>query len=145
MGRITRRKLIEELVDAKHDLKELGERYKLRVDELAEWANEKENARVLSGFCFLADMQTQLMLSRYRLLAADRLIRLATQDSEETSSEVARKACIDLLKMDLKRTEGKAIGLQDGGRGSEDEKGSADLLNEGLIAVHELREALYGK
>jgi hypothetical protein len=50
----------------------------------------------------LADLQTQLMLSRYRLVAVTKLIQQATQQ-EDVSAEQARKACADLLKLDLTR------------------------------------------
>ncbi|QQE13639.1 hypothetical protein JD969_09315 [Planctomycetota bacterium] len=142
IGKLKRRALIEDLVDAKHDLKELGERYNLQVDELAEWAGEGENARTLAGLCFLADMQTQLMLSRYRLLAADRLVRLATGDDGEASAEVSRKACVDLLKMDLKRADGGGVvrDVMEDGDGSGDEaKRELDIWDMG-----EMRRLLYG-
>jgi hypothetical protein len=41
-------------------------------------------------------MQTQLILSRYRLSAAAKLLELAQGDGE-----LARKACVDLLRLEL--------------------------------------------
>ncbi len=52
-------------------------------------------------------MQTQLLLSRYRLIAAGRLIDLATNQSDDskTSLDNARRACVDLLKLEMKRAD----------------------------------------
>ncbi|QDU35571.1 hypothetical protein KS4_36540 [Poriferisphaera corsica] len=142
IGKMKRRELIEDLVDAKHDLKALGKRYGLAVDELATWAGEQENARTLGGLCFLADMQTQLMLSRYRLLAADRLVRLATDEGEGSSSEVSRKACVDLLKMDLKRADGNGTG-RDAEEVCRDKK-NAPNHELGFFDLDGMRQMLYG-
>ena len=96
------RQLIEDVLGARHDVLELAEAHGLKPDELAAWANDTDTQRLLRGLCDLADLQTQFLLSRYRLLAASRLIRLATQEGE---GESARKACVDLLKADLKLPE----------------------------------------
>ncbi|WP_432798366.1 hypothetical protein [Poriferisphaera sp. WC338] len=132
IGKTTGRRLVEDMLDAKHDLKALAERYRLRVDDLSEWAAEQENAQTLAGLCYLADMQTQLMLSRFRLLAADRLVRLASGEDENASAEVSRKACVDLLKLDLKRAEGKVVLKSDTGG------------EETAVDAGELRGLLYG-
>ncbi|MCC7409489.1 MAG: hypothetical protein IT442_15605 [Phycisphaeraceae bacterium] len=98
--------MIEDLLGAKEDLVELGKRHGMTVEELAGWILEGENHRVLRGICVLADMQTQVMLSRFRLAAAERLIALAmSREGGEESLDVARRACVDLLKMELKRAE----------------------------------------
>lgn len=105
MAKLTKTKrsqLIRDLITSQRDLLETAEQYRMSPDDLATWINEPENARCLHGVCLLADLQTQLMLSRYRMLAASRLIRLAT---EEGSGDVARRACVDLLRSDLKRAE----------------------------------------
>ena len=77
----------------------LAREHELSPDDLAAWVGEPGNRRLLSGLCVLADLQTQVLLSRYRLLAASKLIKLATEDGE---GDVARRACVDLLKLDLK-------------------------------------------
>lgn len=97
--------LIQDMLHAEHDVLALAERYRLKPSDLAEWAIEPEHHRVLRGLCVLADLQTQLVLSRYRRLAAGRLIRLATDESDEKTAEVARKACVDLLRADMKRAD----------------------------------------
>ena len=100
------RKLIESIIAARHDMLELANQHKLRPEDLAVWISDPANQRVLSGLCLLADLQTQILLSRYRLLAASRLIKLATMDAEsKESGEVSRRACIDLLRLELKRAD----------------------------------------
>lgn len=96
--------MIEELVGGKEDLVEWGKRHGMTVEELSGWILEDENRRILRGICVLADMQTQVMLSRFRLAAAEKLFALAMSREEgKESVDVARRACVDLLKMELKR------------------------------------------
>lgn len=106
MVRVTKAKrdrLIADIMSAEHDVVALARTHELTPDQLAEWAAGEDNRRCLGGLCVLADIQTQLLLSRYRLLAATRLIKLATD--EEGSGDIARRACVDLLKLDLKRAD----------------------------------------
>ena len=97
--------LIRDIFNAEHDVVALAAAHELSPDELASWAGHVKTQRCLTGLCVLADMQTQLLLSRYRLLAATRLINLATAEGEAGSDDVARRACVDLLKLDLKRAD----------------------------------------
>ena len=100
-----RRDLIADIVAALHDPIELCQSHGLSLDDLGEWILDPKNQQALSGICVLSDLQAQILLSRYRLHAAGRLIKLATEDSPEVSRDVARRACVDLLKMDLKRAD----------------------------------------
>ncbi|MEX0885637.1 MAG: hypothetical protein WD009_04280 [Phycisphaeraceae bacterium] len=102
--------LIRDIFNAEHDVVALAAAHELSPDELATWAGEAQTQRCLTGLCVLADMQTQLLLSRYRLLAASRLINLATGEQEGGGGDVARKACVDLLKLDLKRADASPDG-----------------------------------
>jgi len=106
IGRMRRAALIRDILEAKHDLASLAQAHRLKPDELAAWVDDPQNQRVLNGLCKLADVQTQVLLSRYRMLAATRLIKLATDaDLTEGKPDVARRACVDLLRLDLKRAE----------------------------------------
>lgn len=100
-----RRNLIADIVAALHDPIELCQSHGLSLDDLGEWILDPKNQQALSGICVLSDLQAQVLLSRYRLHAAGRLIKLATEDGPEVSRDVARRACVDLLKMDLKRAD----------------------------------------
>lgn len=99
--------LIHDLINADFDLTELHTKYRMSPDQLSQWIREESNNQCLAGLCVLADLQTQLLLSRYRLLAAGRLIELATAVPEEGRGGLdnARRACVDLLKLDLKRAD----------------------------------------
>jgi transposase-like protein len=98
----TRTAIIQDIFTANHDVVALAEAHGLTPDQLAQWIGDAANQQCLSGLCVLADLQTQLMLSRYRLVAVTKLIQQATQQ-EDVSAEQARKACADLLKLDLTR------------------------------------------
>lgn len=100
-----RRALIADIVSSLHDPIELSQSHGLSLDDLALWIANPQNQRALSGICVLSDLQAQVLLSRYRLHAAGRLIKLATEESPDISQDVARRACVDLLKMDLKRAD----------------------------------------
>jgi len=97
--------LIHDLIHADFDLTELHSKYSLSPDSLSRWVQDETNHRCLAGLCVLADIQTQLLLSRYRLIAAGRLIDMATNspDDAKASQDTARRACVDLLKLELPR------------------------------------------
>lgn len=127
-----RASLIRDILSSEHDVVQLAAAHQLSPDELAQWVGVAENHQCLTGLCVLADLQTQVLLSRYRLLAATRLIRLATQEDEQASADVARRACVDLLKLDLKRADAELPS-----QASEHVDASAD-------DTASLRKALYG-
>jgi len=137
IGLKRRRRLIQDIMTSKHDLVALGETHHLSPDDLANWIADPENHRALSGLCVLADLQTQILLSRYRLLAAGQLIELATGDGKKEASDVSRRACVDLLKLDLKRAN-----FEEAGRGiQQDAQSEADAE---ISEMTHLRELLYG-
>lgn len=94
---------IADLVSAEYDILSFAQRHGLSLDALVDWAHEPRTRRTLSGLCVLADAQTQLLLSRYRLVAATRLISQATAEDDNLSAEQVRKACVDLLRTELTR------------------------------------------
>jgi len=95
--------LLDDLLRAEHDILSLAQRHDLSLDGLVDWACRPETRRTVAGLCVLADAQTQLLLSRYRLVAATRLIGQATADPDTLPPEQIRKACVDLLKTELSR------------------------------------------
>ncbi|MGB0768000.1 MAG: hypothetical protein ACPGYV_09850 [Phycisphaeraceae bacterium] len=96
-------RLILDLARAEHDILSFAKANDLSLDDLVDWAAEPKTRRTLAGLCVLADAQTQLLLSRYRLVAATRLIGQATAEDDTLSAEQVRKACVDLLKTELSR------------------------------------------
>ncbi|MEM1099150.1 MAG: hypothetical protein AAGH92_10215 [Planctomycetota bacterium] len=101
-GATKSRAMLRDIFEAKRDLSGLCEHYDLSPEQLAVWADDAERRKMLQGLCVLADLQTQLMLSRYRQLAVGELIRQATGGEEGVTPEQARRACVDLLRADLK-------------------------------------------
>lgn len=102
--------LLDDLAGAEHDILSLADRHGLSLSGLVDWACQPETRRTVAGLCVLADAQTQLLLSRYRLVAATRLIGQATADAEMLSPEQVRKACVDLLRIELSRAAGLELG-----------------------------------
>lgn len=99
----TRKKLARDLLDSQTDLITLLDRHGLDAEQVRAWLNGTEDAESLRSLVTLADLQAQLMLSRYRLTAVMRLIALATDDDPK-QREPARRACVDLLKAQLDET-----------------------------------------
>jgi|GEM_PF-1894317 len=97
------RALLDDLASAEHDILSLAQRHGLTLSGLVDWASDPQTRRTVAGLCVLADAQTQLLLSRYRLVAATRLIEQATAGADTLSPEQVRKACVDLLKTELSR------------------------------------------
>lgn len=95
--------LLDDLARAEHDVLSLAEHHGLSLAGLVDWACRAETRRIIAGMCVLADAQTQLLLSRYRLVAATRLIAQATADADSLPPEQVRRACVDLLKTELSR------------------------------------------
>lgn len=89
---------------------DLAKKYKLKPAELAAWVGQESVQSILTGMCVLADLQTQVMLTRYRRTAAAQLIELAAPRRVEgkppADPDLTRKACVDLLRLELKRAEG---------------------------------------
>ncbi|WP_428387541.1 hypothetical protein [Mucisphaera sp.] len=99
LSNLRARALLADLIRAETDWVGIAEKHKLSTAQLAEWASRDKTVTTLTALCSLADLQTQLLLGRCRLMAASRLLTLASAE-EPTSAETARKACVDLLKLD---------------------------------------------
>lgn len=95
---VRRRRIVQMVYDGGADAEQLAKSMKVSLERLAEWAMDDRMQSTLRGLRILADMQTQMILSRYRLTAAARLAKMADQ---EEGSELSRKACVDLLRMNL--------------------------------------------
>lgn len=122
--------LLHDLARAQDDVLALGERHGVGLSALSAWASEPKTQRTVAGLCLLADLQTQLLLSRYRLVAATRLVGQATGQDESLTPEQVRKACVDLLKIELDRV--AAVSLE-----------AAEALDD--PALDELKRAVLGE
>lgn len=103
IGQDRQKAIMLDMLAAQHDIRTLAQRYGLDEIDLANFALQPANHRRLMALCVLADVQTQLVLSRYRAMAAARLIAIATE--KESDPDLARKACVDLLRLDMKRAD----------------------------------------
>lgn len=104
------RSVMHRLLEGESDVQALAKAVGVSVEKLAGWAERPEARRRLSGLRWLADMQAQMILSRYRVTAAARLVQLAGQQED---AELARKACVELLKADLAGRAGRDTGEPD--------------------------------
>ncbi|MFG0253194.1 MAG: hypothetical protein ACF8NJ_10005 [Phycisphaerales bacterium JB038] len=93
-----KRELLRQVLRGEHDLEELCDGQGLTLEQLAGWAEQARTRGTLAALRRLADLRTQLMISRYRAHAAARLIELT---GGEESLETARKACVDLLRVNV--------------------------------------------
>lgn len=93
--------LLADLVAAERDIFALAQRHGLQLEALAAWSDRPGVRKTVHRLCRLADLQCQAMLSRYRLVAASRLIAQASAADGELPPEQVRKACVDLLKAQL--------------------------------------------
>lgn len=91
-------RLMKTIYDAQEDLYDLAVRESLTLTKLSKWANDVNTIEALDGLCRLNDARAQLLVSRYRTLAAAKLFELA---KDEDGGEISRKACVDLLKVSL--------------------------------------------
>lgn len=103
MKRISERKrgqVLRQLLEADVDVESLERTLGMRLEMLATWALEEQTHAQVEGLLRWLDMQTQMMIGRYRIAAAARLYELASQSD---NPETARRAATELLKTDLMR------------------------------------------
>ncbi len=93
------RKLVDSLAEADVTPAKIADDLHVSMEQLASVALDDRTIRTLQGIARLADVQAQMLLSRYRVNAAMHLITIA---SAGEATEIARKACVDLLNMNLK-------------------------------------------
>jgi hypothetical protein len=93
-----RQQIIERIVAAKRSPAEIASELEIDLHEIASLARHAPTMQTLEGVARLEDVRTQMLLSRYRANVAMHLLAIA---SAEEPTELARKACVDLLKTDL--------------------------------------------
>ncbi len=90
--------LVFRVYRADEDLRQLADSLGINLQKLAKLAIDPKVACTLRGLRELAESQSQLILSRCRMTAAAKLVELAGQSED---GELARKASVDLLKLEL--------------------------------------------
>lgn len=99
ISRNDERVLIERLVRADLTMTDLAQEQGLSLEELAAWVSKPVTIEILQGLIRLSNLRTQMLLSQFRADAAIQLLGIA---STEKATEITRKACVDLIKADLK-------------------------------------------
>ena len=104
ISRNDERVLIEHLVRADLTMTDLAQEQGLSLEELAAWVSKPMTIEILQGLIRLSNLRTQMLLSQFRADAAIQLIAIA---STEKATDITRKACVDLIKADVKAFEVK--------------------------------------
>lgn len=97
-GRAFQLELATRLVSAESTAAELAAAVGMTLMELAEWVAEPANARAVESLARLTQLRQRLLLERLREAAALRLYAIASSDD---AGELARRACVDLLRADI--------------------------------------------
>ena len=87
----------DSLRDGVEDLAELGERHGMSPQDLARWAARPRAAAAIQEQRWFAQQRAQLIIANGKAEAARALVNLARSAEHP---ETARKACIDLLRME---------------------------------------------
>jgi len=90
--------IIKGLLDGTKSPMDIARAMDLHVETLAAHVSEPTMHRTISELVWLSEVRAQLLISHYRAMAAARLAMFA---AEEEPSELTRRACVDLLKLDL--------------------------------------------
>lgn len=98
MGKNKKKQTLRQLLVPDVDVAELEDTLGLKLEQVALWALDEQTQSEVEGLMRWLDMQTQIMIARYRLAAVARLYDLVNTAKNE---ETARRACLDLLKTNL--------------------------------------------
>jgi hypothetical protein len=98
ISRALSERLMTLLAEGHHSAVDLARENDLSLLALAKWAAQPEHVELLSGLVRLSNVRAQIVLSQYRTNAAAKLIEHAMHGE---TGEISRKACVDLLKIDL--------------------------------------------
>ena len=134
-------RIFVDMFNAEGDLDTLAKRNRVSLATLAQLGLDPDMRQYVDGLLVMADNQTQFMLSRYRINAATTLFGFVSpkqgekdekdEKVREIDDDLKRKACVDLLRLELKRT------LPEHG------KGAVPIAPEATPG-EKLRELLYG-
>lgn len=116
-------RVIELMMDGRLDPVEMAGELGMSLEEMAEAGTDSRSVRVLLKLAGLADLRALIVVSRFRMEAAARLVQMAT---EGDATELARKACVDLLRLDLDARDAREADGDAGGAVGRDERAGAD-------------------
>lgn len=90
--------VLSRLMAGEIDPAELARDVGMSLRELIAWSARPDIATLLAGAIRLSDLRVQMLLCKFRTNAALHLIGIASQ---KEPSETSRKACVDLLRIEL--------------------------------------------
>jgi hypothetical protein len=96
--RSKRRRLIERLAQSDGTPTQLADELGVTLERLITLARDDRTREALDGLATLEDLRARMLLARVRTSIVGRLIALA---GNEEAGELSRKACVDLLKLNL--------------------------------------------
>lgn len=125
--RPTRRSLevVEDLCRDELGLAEVASRHGMTLMQLARWAGRTGNVWLLEALAELTARRSMLLAARARADAALALRRLAV---DRKNPETARKACVDLLRMEVDASRVVRAASAEGGEREAGESDEAALL-----------------
>jgi len=97
--------VIEDMFDGELDEQAVLSKHKLSKKVYNKWLADEQFVAELARRAANARLQSEVLIARYSLLAAAKLIQL----TESTKEETARKACLDIIslpKIGAQKTEG---------------------------------------
>jgi hypothetical protein len=92
---------MELLLTGDKTLPQIAQELGVPLRAIAEWATDPTTIRRAFGFSLLNDVRLALFLGTMRPSASMRLFKLTEEPKDKDERETARKACVDLLKLDL--------------------------------------------
>ena len=98
VGKANHDRLIAQFAQADRTVTDIAQELGLDLSQLAAWVGDPATLSTLERLARLADIHAQMVVSRYRANAAAQLIQIATA---KEPSELSRKACVDLLAVNL--------------------------------------------
>ena len=92
--------VINDLFSGKKGAQKILRDHEVSGTLFSRWLNDSIFMSEMGRRILWCQVQSELILSRNKSKAAKKLIKLSKFDSKETASkEIARKACLDILKM----------------------------------------------
>jgi hypothetical protein len=109
-------RLLEALCAEDHALADLARGLGMPLADLARLAGERASAALFDGLLRLAEARAAMAVCRYRGIAAAVLVNIAAQkDSDQRHGDLQRKACVDLLNLELPMRGNESAGIAGAG------------------------------
>ena len=94
---VRRTTLLNQLFNGNCDLQRWAHEHQMTLEQLAAWGGDESLLESVQKLRRLADAQARLLISRCRLSAVGKLLKIV----ESAEGETARRACVDLLRLEM--------------------------------------------